>query len=211
MKADVIVNEANERLLAGGGVCGAIFKAAGAEELGLACDALAPCPTGHAVSTPAFGLDARWIVHAVGPRWIDGRHGEEGLLREAYRRALELSASLGAQSVALPLVSAGLFGYPAAEAFEVAFSETRTFLASTVAMRADGSEMDVCLVVYDRAAFAASLEAYDTARWRRSSMTPTPSGRPVVPGSIGYARRPYARRRRCRCRTNHMRPIPPAQ
>ena len=160
MKADVIVNAANERLLAGGGVCGAIFKAAGAERLGAACAAIAPCPTGHAVATPAFGLDARWIVHAVGPRWIDGRHGEEGLLREAYRRALELSASLGAQSVALPLISAGLFGYPASAAFEVACSEARAFLASTAAMRADGSEMDVCLVVYDRAAFAASLEAY---------------------------------------------------
>ena len=103
MKADVIVNAANERLLAGGGVCGAIFKAAGAEALAAACAAVAPCPTGRAVSTPAFGLDARWVVHAVGPRWVDGHHGEEALLRGAYRSALELAASLGATSVALPL------------------------------------------------------------------------------------------------------------
>ena len=160
MKADVIVNAANESLLVGGGVCGAIFKAAGAEELGAACAAIAPCPTGHAVSTPAFGLDARWIVHAVGPRWTDGRHGEEEHLRAAYRSALELAASLGAQSIALPLISAGLFGYPAAAAFEVACSEVRTFLADTASARANGQEMDACLVVYDREAFVASLEAY---------------------------------------------------
>lgn len=104
MKADVIVNAANERLLAGGGVCGAIFKAAGTEALAAVCAAVAPCPTGHAVSTPAFGLDARWVVHAVGPRWVDGRHGEETLLRSAYCSALELAASLGATSVALPLL-----------------------------------------------------------------------------------------------------------
>ena len=160
VKADVIVNAANERLLAGGGVCGAIFKAAGAEELAVACAAVAPCPTGRAVSTPAFGLDARWVVHAVGPHWVDGRHGEEALLRSAYRSALELAAGLGATSVALPLLSAGLFGYPPAAAFEVACSEVRTFLASDAA-QVDGVEMDVCLVVFDRAAFAASLEAYD--------------------------------------------------
>ena len=160
MKADVIVNAANERLLAGGGVCGAIFKAAGTEALAAACAAVAPCPTGHAVSTPAFGLDARWVVHAVGPRWVDGHHGEETLLRSAYRSALELAASLGATSVALPLLSAGLFGYPPAAAFEVACSEVRGFLARDVA-QVDGTEMDVSLVVFDRAAFAASLEAYD--------------------------------------------------
>lgn len=67
MSTDVIVNAANERLLAGGGVCGAIFKAAGPAKLAAACEAVAPCPTGCAVSTPAFGLDARWVVHAVGP------------------------------------------------------------------------------------------------------------------------------------------------
>ena len=159
VKADVIVNAANEMLLAGGGVCGAIFKAAGAEELAAACAAVAPCPTGRAVSTPAFGLDARWVVHAVGPHWVDGCHGEEALLRSAYRSALELAAGLGATSVALPLLSAGLFGYPPAAAFEVACLETRAFLASDAA-QVDGVEMDVCLVVFDRAAFAASLEVY---------------------------------------------------
>lgn len=160
VKADVIVNAANERLLAGGGVCGAIFKAAGVEALAAVCAAVAPCPTGRAVSTPAFGLDARWVVHAVGPYWVDGRHGEEALLRSAYRSALGLAAGLDATSVALPLLSAGLFGYPPAAAFEVACSEVRTFLASDAA-QVDGAEMDVCLVVFDRAAFAASLEAYD--------------------------------------------------
>ena len=85
MSADVIVNAANERLLAGGGVCGAIFKAAGPAKLAVACEAVAPCPTGRAVGTPAFGLDARWIVHAVGPRWIDGAHGEEARLPRKRR------------------------------------------------------------------------------------------------------------------------------
>lgn len=101
MSTDVIVNAANERLLAGGGVCGAIFKAAGPAKLAAACDTIAPCPTGRAVSTSAFGLDARWVVHAVGPRWIDGAHGEEVLLRSAYASALAESARLGARSVSL--------------------------------------------------------------------------------------------------------------
>lgn len=108
----------------------------------------APCPTGHAVCTPTFGLDACWIVHTVGPRWIDGRHGEEELLRAAYRSALEVSADLGAKSVALPLISAGLFGYPPACAFEVACSEVRAFLADEAA-QVGGAEMKVCLAVFD--------------------------------------------------------------
>lgn len=87
MSTDVIVSAANERLLAGGGVCGAIFKAAGPAKLAAACEAVAPCPTGRAVGTPAFGLDARRIVHAVGPRWIDGAHGEEARLPRKRRRA----------------------------------------------------------------------------------------------------------------------------
>lgn len=156
MSTDVIVNAANERLLAGGGVCGAIFKAAGPAKLAAACDAIAPCPTGRAVSTPAFGLDARWVVHAVGPRWIDGAHGEEVLLRSAYASALAESARLGARSVSLPLISAGIFGYPPAAALAVACDEVRRFLASNAAtMR--GTEMSIYLVVFDRAAFAASL------------------------------------------------------
>ena len=160
MSTDVIVNAANERLLAGGGVCGAIFKAAGPAKLAAACEAVAPCPTGRAASTPAFGLDARWIVHAVGPRWVDGAHGEEALLRGAYASALAESARLGARSVSLPLISAGIFGYPPAAALAVACDEVRRFLASDAAT-VRGTEMSIYLVVFDRAAFAASLNRFN--------------------------------------------------
>lgn len=160
MSTDVIVNAANERLLAGGGVCGAIFKAAGPAKLAAACEAVAPCPTGRAVGTPAFGLDARWVVHAVGPRWIDGAHGEEALLRSAYASALAESARLGARSVSLPLISAGIFGYPSAAALAVACDEVRHFLASDAATVRE-TEMSIYLVVFDRAAFAASLNRFN--------------------------------------------------
>lgn len=163
MGTDVIVNAANERLLEGGGVCGAIFSAAGAAKMRAACDALAPCPTGQAVSTPGFGLRARWVVHAVGPRWVDGKHGEQGLLRAAYQNALAESARLGARSVAVPLISAGIFGYPPAAALEVACREIGAFLASDAAVAGD-EEMRVVLVVFDRAAFAASLGGYERVR-----------------------------------------------
>ncbi len=160
MQTDVIVNAANEGLVAGGGVCGAIFAAAGARQLREACRKVAPCPTGSAVWTPGFNAQARWIVHAVGPRYIDGAHGEEALLRGAYRSALGESARLGALSVALPLISAGIFGYPPAEALRVACDEIRAFLATDAAV-VDDSEMTVYLVVFDRAAFAASLGLVD--------------------------------------------------
>ncbi len=156
VSADVVVNAANERLLAGGGVCGAIFAAAGYDELQAACAKVAPCPTGSAVSTPAFGLDAQWIVHAVGPRWIDGAHGEKDLLRSAYRSALAEAARLGARSIALPLISAGIFGFPPALALEIACAEIRAFLDGM-----QDNEMQVTLVVFDREAFALSLEEYD--------------------------------------------------
>ncbi len=156
MECDVIVNAANEGLVAGGGVCGAVFATAGARQLQAACREVAPCPTGSAVSTPGFNAPARWIVHAVGPRYIDGGHGEEALLRGAYRSALAESARLGARSVAVPLISAGIFGYPPAEALRVACDQIRGFLATDAAV-VDGAEMAIYLVVFDRAAFAASL------------------------------------------------------
>ena len=159
MDTDVVVNAANEQLLAGGGVCGAIFAGAGRAELQAACNKLAPCPTGSAVSTPGFGLSARWVVHAVGPRWIDGAHGEPALLRSAYRSALNEAAQLGAKSAALPLISAGIFGFPADRALAIACDEIRAFLAGSKAT-AGKQEMDIVLVVFDRAAFAASLKSY---------------------------------------------------
>ena len=158
LDVDAVVNAANEGLLAGGGVCGAIFSAAGHEQLQAACRRIAPCPTGSAMVTQGFDLPARWIIHAVGPRWIDGCHGEEGLLRRAYRSALDQAARLRVASVAFPLISAGIYGYPPAAAFDIACEEIRRFLNDRVGT--DAGDMRVVLAVYDRQAFAASLDSY---------------------------------------------------
>lgn len=152
VRADAVVNAANERLAAGGGVCGAIFAAAGAGALQAACDKIGYCPTGSAVATPAFGLNARWIIHAVGPIWRGGTSGEEAALRSCYRQTLALAEKLGARSVALPLISSGIYGYPKRAALAVATSEVRAFLAD--------HDLDVTLVVFSREAVPVSSELY---------------------------------------------------
>jgi O-acetyl-ADP-ribose deacetylase (regulator of RNase III) len=114
VKADAIVNAANTLLRAGGGVCGAIFRAAGREKLTAACDAIGGCPTGSAVLTPAFDIaTAQYIIHAVGPIYAD--HNPDGarrLLRSAYTSALQLAFENGCESVAFPAISTGIYGYP---------------------------------------------------------------------------------------------------
>jgi O-acetyl-ADP-ribose deacetylase (regulator of RNase III) len=120
---DAIVNAANAQLAAGSGVCGAIFRAAGAAEMAEACRAVAPCPTGQARTTPGFGLHARWVVHAVGPIWAGGGLGEEDLLRSAYRSAVAEAARVGARSIAFPVLSTGVYGYPLEEGCRVAWEE----------------------------------------------------------------------------------------
>lgn len=129
VSADVIVNAANEQLAPGGGVCGAIFSAAGFDKMSAACGRIGYCPTGSAVSTPGFDLPCRWVVHTVGPIWRGGGYGEESLLRSCYRSVFAEVERLGAVSVALPLVSAGIFGYPARAALDVARQEAQAFLA----------------------------------------------------------------------------------
>ena len=119
LEVDAVVNAANGGLRRGGGVCGAIFAAAG-PGLAEACEPLAPVATGDAVATPGFALPARWIVHAVGPVWHGGDAGEPELLRSTYRRSLEVAAGLGARSMALPAISTGIFGYPPDAAAEIA-------------------------------------------------------------------------------------------
>ena len=119
LAVDAIVNAANEGLTRGGGVCGAIFRAAG-PQLDEACGDLAPCPTGEARITPGFNARARWIIHAVGPVWRGGGHGEPELLAAAYRNSLALATDAGAQSIAFPAISTGIFGYPLAAAAKVA-------------------------------------------------------------------------------------------
>ncbi len=121
---DAIVNAANERLTRGGGVCGAIFAAAG-PRLDGACAALGGCATGDAKITPGFDLPARWIVHTVGPVWSGGGEGEAELLSSAYRRSLEVAAGHDARSIAFPAISTGIFGYPLAPATEVAVQSVR--------------------------------------------------------------------------------------
>ena len=116
LDTDAIVNAANEGLWAGGGVCGAIFKAAGHDQLQAACHKIGHCDTGSAVITPGFHLKAKYIIHAVGPRWAGGSHDEPKLLYGAYRRALELAVENGCQSIGFPLISAGIFGYPVEKA-----------------------------------------------------------------------------------------------
>ena len=100
---DAIVNAANDGLQAGGGVCGAIFKAAGYTKLQNACNAIGYCPTGSAVITDGFQSKAKYIIHAVGPRYKDGKHGEDKLLRGAYQKSLQLAVQNGCHSIAFPL------------------------------------------------------------------------------------------------------------
>ena len=128
LKTDAIVNAANEGLWAGGGVCGAIFAAAGREKLEQACSEIGHCSTGSAVITPAFDLKARYIIHAVGPVWKGGSHKEPKLLYGAYYRSLELAAENNCRSIGFPLISAGIFGYPVPEAWRKAFDACNDFL-----------------------------------------------------------------------------------
>lgn len=126
--ADVLVNAANEQLAPGGGVCGALFEGAGYQQMLAACRAIGRTPTGSAAVTPGFDLPCRWVVHAVGPVWRGGAHGEEQLLRESYRSTFAEVVRLGASSVAFPLISAGIYGYPIRDALRIAREETAAFL-----------------------------------------------------------------------------------
>ena len=109
LDTDAIVNAANEGLLEGGGVCGAIFQEAGSVELTKACNAIGGCKTGNAVITPGFNLPAKYVIHAVGPRWFDGKHNEPKLLYSAYKQSLLIAKENGLHSIGFPLISAGIF------------------------------------------------------------------------------------------------------
>ena len=127
LDVDAIVNAANSSLAPGGGVCGAIHRAAG-PELARACAALGPCAVGDARITPGFRLPARFVIHAVGPVWHGGARGESEQLASAYRRSLELAGDGGLQSIAFPAISTGIFGYPLDAATRVAVTTVRAFL-----------------------------------------------------------------------------------
>lgn len=129
LNVDAIVNAANGSLAPGGGVCGAIHRAAG-PELATACERVAPCPTGEARITPGFGLPARFVIHAVGPVWLGGAHGEAELLASAYRASLALARAKELRSIAFPAISTGTFGYPLAAATAIAVATVRAEMAA---------------------------------------------------------------------------------
>jgi len=140
MDVDAIVNAANTGLRMGGGVCGAVFMAAGASEMQAACDGLAPIKTGEAVVTPGFRLPAKFVIHTAGPVYRDGRHGEEQSLRDSYTNSLKRAVEKGCKSIAFPLISSGIYGYPKEEALSVATSAIEEFIA--------GQDIDVYLAVW---------------------------------------------------------------
>jgi O-acetyl-ADP-ribose deacetylase (regulator of RNase III) len=129
LDVDAIVNAANNELAPGGGVCGAIHQAAG-PALADACRQAGPCPTGEARITPGFGLKAKFVIHAVGPRWMGGRRGEAELLAGAYRSALQLAKDQGLATIAFPAISTGIYGYPLEEATAVAVRTVRESTAT---------------------------------------------------------------------------------
>lgn len=144
---DAVVNAANRHLAGGGGVDGAIHRAAGSGELRAACAALGGCPPGEAKATPGFRLPARWIIHTVGPVWRGGGQGEVDTLASCYRHVLVVADELGATSVAIPAISTGAYGFPEQLAAEVAVRTVRD---------ADTSVQLVRLVAFD----SATLERY---------------------------------------------------
>ncbi|MCR5496284.1 MAG: macro domain-containing protein [Paludibacteraceae bacterium] len=151
VEADAIVNAANARLQMGGGVCGAIFRAAGPAKLQAACDKLAPIETGQAVITDGFDSKAKYIIHAVGPIYQPGNPNQEKQLYDCYFNSLRLAADKHLESIAFPLISSGIYGYPPDEALSTAQRAIHDFLGEYE------ENMIVYLIVYNNNAFSAAL------------------------------------------------------
>jgi O-acetyl-ADP-ribose deacetylase len=153
-QVDAIVNAANSSLARGGGVDGAIHRAAG-PELAAECRTLGGCPTGDAKPTSGYRLPARWVIHAVGPVWRGGDQGEPELLASCYRRSLEVADELGARSVAFPAISTGVYGYPPEQAARVAVETLRDTATRVELAR---------LVAFDQGTLRLYREVLETGR-----------------------------------------------
>jgi O-acetyl-ADP-ribose deacetylase (regulator of RNase III) len=151
-RVDAIVNAANESLLGGGGVDGAIHRAAGPDLLA-ACHDVGGCATGDAKATPGFRLPARWVIHAVGPVWRGGDRGEPELLASAYRRSLEVARGVGARSIAFPALSCGVYGYPVALAAPLAVATVREL---------EGGFEEIRFVLFNDDTYEAFARAIDS-------------------------------------------------
>lgn len=148
VKADAIVNTANPRPVIGSGTDSAIYAAAGEDQLLAERKKIGNIRPGCAASTPAFNLDAKYIIHTVGPAWIDGSHGERETLRSCYAQSLALAAALACESIAFPMIATGVYGFPKDEALNIALAEIGRFLLT--------HEIKVILVVFDRKALELS-------------------------------------------------------
>jgi len=181
VKADAIVNTANPEPVYAGGTDAAIYKAAGADKLLAERKKIGRIEVGQAAVTPAFSLSAKYIIHTVGPAWWDGGHGERDAVRSCYENSLKKAQELGCESIAFPLIATGVYGFPKAEALQIAVSVFSGFLS--------GADMQIILVVFDEESFVLSgkifsgVDAYIDENYV-ADRTIEEYGAPPVSGSI---------------------------